>query len=95
MDWALTCPSYALKAALRCGMDCCNAAKKEENALNRKEHIMIFASIIAHLKDRLAKRARFRRMIDEINSLSNADLTDLRADRTDMLRSAYQEVYGH
>jgi len=55
---------------------------------------MLFASLIAHIKDRLAKRARFRRMIDEINSLTNADLTDLRADRTDMLRSAYQEVYG-
>ena len=38
---------------------------------------MIFASIIAHIKDRLAKRARFRRMIDEINSLTSADLTDL------------------
>jgi len=55
---------------------------------------MIFASIIAHIKDRLSKRARFRRMIDEINSLTSSDLTDLRADRTDMLRSAYQEVYG-
>ncbi len=55
---------------------------------------MIFASIIAHFKDRLAKRAEFRRLVAEINSLSNSDLTDLRADRTDMVRYAYTQVYG-
>jgi hypothetical protein len=56
---------------------------------------MIFASLIAHLKDRLAKRAQYRRLVAEINSLSSRDLVDLRADRTDMLRGAWQEVYGH
>lgn len=55
---------------------------------------MIFVSLIAHLKDRLAKRAEFRRLVAEINSLSNSDLVDLRADRTDMIRYAHQQVYG-
>ncbi|WP_413991870.1 hypothetical protein ACMDCR_07190 [Labrys okinawensis] len=55
---------------------------------------MIFASLIAHLKDRMAKRAEFRRLVAEINSLSNGDLVDLRADRSDMIRYAHQQVYG-
>jgi hypothetical protein len=56
---------------------------------------MIFASLIAHIKDRLAKRAQYRRLVAEIDTLSNSDLVDLRADRTDMLRGAWQQVYGH
>jgi hypothetical protein len=55
---------------------------------------MLFVSLIAHVKDRLAKRAEFRRLVAEINSLSSRDLTDLRADRSDMIRYARQQVYG-
>ncbi|GLS18368.1 hypothetical protein GCM10007874_13850 [Labrys miyagiensis] len=55
---------------------------------------MIFVSLIAHLKDRMAKHAEFRRLVAEINSLSNSDLVDLRADRTDMIRYAHHQVYG-
>ena len=55
---------------------------------------MIFASIIAHLKDRLAKRVEFRRLVTEINTLTQSDLTDLNADRGDMIHGAYQQVYG-
>jgi len=55
---------------------------------------MLFAGLIAHFKDRLAKRAEYRRLVAEIESLSNRDLTDLRADRIDMIRHAHQQVYG-
>ncbi|WP_174247445.1 hypothetical protein [Methylocapsa sp. S129] len=55
---------------------------------------MIFAGIIAQFKDRLAKRAEFLRLIDDINSLSNSDLIDMRADRAEMIHHAYQEIYG-
>jgi hypothetical protein len=55
---------------------------------------MIFVSLVAHLKDRLAKRAEFRRQLAEINTLSDRDLQDLRADRVEMIRYAHNEVYG-
>ncbi|MDT3380353.1 hypothetical protein ACETRX_25685 [Labrys portucalensis] len=55
---------------------------------------MIFASIIAYFKDRMAKQAEFLRLLDEINSLSDRDLRDLRADRMEMIRHARQQVYG-
>jgi hypothetical protein len=55
---------------------------------------MTFAGVIAQIKDRRARRAQFLRMVDEINSLSQSDLVDIRADRTEMLRHAYLEVYG-
>jgi hypothetical protein len=55
---------------------------------------MIFASLIARLQDRLAKRARYLRLVSEIQSLTSRDLADVRGDRTDMLAQAYREVYG-
>jgi hypothetical protein len=55
---------------------------------------MTFSGVIAHIKDRRAKRAQFVRLVGEINSLSTRDLVDIRGDRTEMLRHAYQEIYG-
>jgi hypothetical protein len=61
---------------------------------NRRISIMLFAAIITHLKDRLAKRAEFRRLVAEINTLSERDLSDLRADRAEMIYHARHQVYG-
>jgi hypothetical protein len=55
---------------------------------------MTFAGIVAQIKGRLAKRAEFRRLVDDINSLSSNDLIDMRANRTEMIHRAYLEVYG-
>lgn len=55
---------------------------------------MLFVGLIAHIKDRLAKRAEFRRLVAEINTLSDRDLLDLRADRMEMIRYARQQAYG-
>ncbi len=55
---------------------------------------MLFVGLIAHIKDRLAKRSEFRRLIAEIDTLSERDLVDLRADRTEMVRHARWQVYG-
>ncbi|WP_448953971.1 hypothetical protein [Labrys neptuniae] len=55
---------------------------------------MIFVGLIAHIKDRLAKHAEFQRLIREIDSLSDRDLRDLRADRMEMVRHARLQVYG-
>lgn len=57
--------------------------------LNRKE-----LEMFETLKTRLAKRARYNRMIDEIKSLTSRDLADFNGNREEMLRAAYTEVYG-
>ena len=47
-----------------------------------------------NLKNRIAKRARYNRMVDEIKSLTARDLADFNGNRAEMLRAAYHEVYG-
>lgn len=55
---------------------------------------MIFSDILDNARQRLDKRRRYHRLVDEIESMSVRDLTDLRADRGDMLRAAYRQIYG-
>ena len=55
---------------------------------------MIFAGIIANIPAWLAKRREFRRRVAEIESLSQREITDLRADRGHMLRDVRLEMYG-
>jgi hypothetical protein len=47
-----------------------------------------------NLKNRIAKRARYNRMVNEIRSLTARDLADFNGDRSEMLRAAYLDVYG-
>lgn len=55
---------------------------------------MIISSLVSRAKDRLAKRNRYKRLVAEIESLSTRDLADINGNRAEMLRHAYQEVYG-
>ena len=55
---------------------------------------MIFASIIANIPAFLAKRREYRRRVAEIENLSQRDITELGADRGDMLRDVRREIYG-
>jgi uncharacterized protein YjiS (DUF1127 family) len=55
---------------------------------------MIFASLLNHARSRLAKRMQYNRIVDEIQALTQRDLADMGADRTDMLRRAYHDFYG-
>lgn len=58
-----------------------------------KEPQMI-QNLISYAQNRLEKRREFNRLANEISSLSQRDLADLRADRGEMLRHAYKKVYG-
>ena len=51
-------------------------------------------NLFAYAQDRLAKRRQYNRLADEILSLSQRDLVDLRADRGEMLRHARKSIYG-
>ena len=55
---------------------------------------MIFSNIIARTQSRLARHRRYRQLVDEITSLTDRDLADFNGNRTDMLRTAYRDVYG-
>jgi len=55
---------------------------------------MIFSNLVTHAKSRINKRLRYNRLVAEIESLTNRDLVDMGADRGEMLRHAYLDVYG-
>ena len=54
----------------------------------------MIVSLLNHARNRLAKRIQYNRIVDEIQALTQRDLADMGADRTDMLRRAYQDIYG-
>ena len=55
---------------------------------------MLFADTIQNIRTIFARRARYRCLVAEIESLTERDLTDIRGDRSEMLFQAYAEVYG-
>ena len=54
----------------------------------------MISGLITHARDRLARRMKYNRLVDEIQALSQRDLADMGADRGDMLRQAYRDIYG-
>lgn len=57
-------------------------------------NLAMFSTLINNTRDRMAKRRRYNRMVDEILGMSHRDLADINGNRTDMLQHAYKEVYG-
>jgi hypothetical protein len=55
---------------------------------------VIFRALLNHAKNRVAKRMHYNRLVEEIQGLTQRDLADMGADRTDMLRRHYEDVYG-
>jgi len=58
-----------------------------------KEPDMI-RNFFSYAQKRIEQRREFNRLAGEIAGLSSRDLADLRADRTELLRHAYKQVYG-
>ncbi|HEV7255130.1 MAG TPA: hypothetical protein VGN97_18745 [Mesorhizobium sp.] len=50
--------------------------------------------LVARVQERLEKRRRYNRLVNEILGMSARDLIDIRGDRGQMLRDAYREIYG-
>ena len=42
----------------------------------------------------MAKHRRYRKLVDEISSLTDRDLADFNGNRSEMLHNAYRDVYG-
>lgn len=46
------------------------------------------------IRHSIARRVRYQRMVSEIRSLTDRDLADFNGNRDEMLRAAYESVYG-
>lgn len=46
------------------------------------------------IRKTISKRARYQRMVSEIRGLTDRDLADFNGNRDEMLRAAYEAVYG-
>lgn len=55
---------------------------------------MILENFIARTRDGIAKRRRYNQLVSEINSLSERDLADMRASRSEMLYQVRQQFFG-
>jgi hypothetical protein len=60
----------------------------------QKGTAMIFNSLIKDARAHLAKRKRYNQLVDEINGLSERDLADMRASRSEMLYQVRRQIYG-
>lgn len=55
---------------------------------------MPFSRLIAFAQQRLAKYREYRRLVAEIDSLSQNDLIEMGAFQIDLYRAARKEIYG-
>ena len=55
---------------------------------------MIFNTIVSRARDSIAKRQQYNRLSSEILSLTDRDLADMRASRSEMLHQVRQRIYG-
>lgn len=54
----------------------------------------MFNKLFALAQDRLDKNRRYRQLIAEIETLSNADLVEMGAFQSDLYAAARKQIYG-
>lgn len=54
----------------------------------------MFDTFVSNAQSRLDKRRRYNRAVNEIMSLSDRDIADMRGDRSQMLHDVKREIYG-
>ena len=54
----------------------------------------MFNKLFALAQDRLDKNRRYRQLLAEIDTLSNADLVEMGAFQSDLYAAAHREIYG-
>jgi hypothetical protein len=50
--------------------------------------------LVSRARSSLDKRRRYNQLVNEIQSLSDRDLADFRASRSEMLYQARKQIYG-
>jgi uncharacterized protein YjiS (DUF1127 family) len=61
--------------------------------IHAKEFAM-FDTLVSRARDSIARRRRYNELVNEINSLSERDLADMRASRAEMLYHVRKQIYG-
>ena len=84
---------------LRCGVIVPISNRFREESTGRRvggnrRMISMFSNLVKHARSRIDKRLRYGRLVAEIESLTHRDLVDMGADRGEMLRHAYLDIYG-
>ncbi|MBN9242648.1 MAG: hypothetical protein J0I98_07635 [Mesorhizobium sp.] len=54
----------------------------------------MFDTLVSRARASIAKRKRYNQLVSEINGLSERDLADMRASRSEMLYQVMKQVYG-
>lgn len=54
----------------------------------------MFDTFVSKAQSRFDKRRRYNRAVNEIMNLSDRDIADMRADRSQMLHEVKREIYG-
>jgi len=54
----------------------------------------MFDNFVSRARDSLAKRKRYNQLVNEIHGLSERDLADMRASRSEMLYQVRRQIYG-
>ena len=54
----------------------------------------MFDNLVSRARDSIAKRKRYNQLVSEIDSLSERDLADMRASRSEMLYQVRRQIYG-
>jgi uncharacterized protein YjiS (DUF1127 family) len=60
----------------------------------KAKEFAMFDTLVSRARASIAKRKRYNQLVNEINSLSERDLADIRASRSDMLHHAHKQIYG-
>ncbi|WP_164480440.1 hypothetical protein [Mesorhizobium sp. Root552] len=55
---------------------------------------MFLDNLIARARNGIARRNDYNRIVDEINNLTDRDLADMRASRSEMLYQVRQQFFG-
>lgn len=54
----------------------------------------MFDNLVSRARNHLEKRRRYNRAVNEIMSLTDRDMADMRADRGQMLHEVKREIFG-
>jgi hypothetical protein len=92
---------------LRCGIFYCDAQfpchaayrqgrnKRAASAAQRKRRsFAMFDNFVSRARDSIARRKRYNQLVSEINGLTERDLADMRASRSEMLYQVRKQIYG-
>ena len=86
-------------------MSCCVTTREEPPVVSslafkglayggKAKEFAMFDTLVSRARDSIARRRRYNQLVNEINGLSERDLADMRASRSEMLYQVRRQIYG-